>query len=81
MEKLKTTGAEKEGPENLVDLFMELFPPEFLESLPPGQIKTVINNLKLVESSSETIPPEWAAVRSLLQERGFLDRVIVAERS
>lgn len=73
--------AEEKAPENLDDLFMELFPPEFLENLPPGHIEAVINKLKLVESGSETIPPEWLALRNVLQKRGFLDRIVVTERS
>ena len=72
MEEAKTADTEKEAPENLDDLFMELFTPEFLENLPLGQIETVINNLKQVESSSEAIPPEWSALRNVLEERGFL---------
>ena len=81
MEKLKQTDTQNEGPKNLDELFMELFTPEFLENLPPGHIETVINNLRLVESSSETIPPQWAALKSVLQKRGFLNSVIVTERS
>jgi hypothetical protein len=72
MEELKRRTPKKEGPENLDDLFMELFTPEFLESLPPKQIETVINNLKLVESGSETVPAEWKAVRNVLEESGYL---------
>jgi len=60
-------------PETLDDVFMELFSSEFLKSLPPEQIGTVINNLKLVESNSETIPSEWLALRNVLQKRGFLE--------
>lgn len=52
---------------------MDLFTPEFLATLPPKQIKTVINNLKQVESISETIPPEWLALKKVLQNRGFLE--------
>jgi len=33
----------------------------------------VVNNLKLVESSSGTLPPEWLALRNVLQNRGFLE--------
>ncbi len=73
MEKAKTTDTIKEGPENLDELFMELFTPEFLENLPPGQIKTVINKLELIESNSETIPSQWSALRNVLRERGFLE--------
>ena len=73
MEELKRQTPKKEGPENLDDLFMELFTPEFLESLPPKQIETVINNLRLVESISKTIPSEWLALRNALQERGYLE--------
>jgi len=81
MEKLKQTDTQNEGPKNLDELFMELFTREFLESLPPGHIETVINNLRLVASSFETIPPEWVALRSVLQERGFLKKIIVLEKS
>jgi len=73
MEKLRRQIPKEEGPENLDDLFMELFTPEFLESLAPEQIETVINNLKLVESSSETIPTQWSALRNALEERGYLE--------
>ncbi len=73
MEELRRQIPKEEGPENLDDLFMELFTPEFLESLAPEQIETVINNLKLVESSSETIPTQWSALRNVLEERGYLE--------
>ena len=73
MEKLRRQIPKEEGPENLDDLLMELFTPEFLESLAPEQIETVINNLKLVESSSETIPTQWSALRNVLEERGYLE--------
>ena len=72
MAEAKTTSTENEGPENLDDLFMELFTPDFLESLPPEQIETVINKLELIESSSETVPSEWSALRNVLQKTGFL---------
>ena len=72
--------SKREGSENLNDLFMGLFTPEFLESLSPEQRETVINNLGLVESSSETIPPEWLALKNVLQERGYLDRDLEANR-
>jgi len=62
----------EKGPENLNDLFMELFTPEFLEGLPPEQIETVISDLRLVESSSETVPTEWKAMRNVLEESGYL---------
>lgn len=73
MEKLGGQIPEEEGPENLDDLFMELFPPGFLRRLAPEEIETIINNLELVESSSVTIPPEWSALRNVLQKRGFLE--------
>ena len=63
----------KEEPANLNDLLMELFTPEFLNNLPQEEIKTVIHNLRLVESVFETIPPEWSALRGVLQERGYLE--------
>lgn len=72
MEKLRPQIPKEEGQENLDGLFMELFTPKFLESLAPEQIETVINNLKLVESGSETIPTQWSALRNALQKRGFL---------
>lgn len=72
MEKLRQQTPKKEEPINLDDLFMELFTPEFLGNLPPGQIETVINNLKHVESG-ETTPPEWLALKHVLRERGFLE--------
>ncbi len=73
MEKLGRQTPKEEGLENLDDLFLELFTPEFLGSLAPEQIETVINNLKLVESSSETIPTQWPALRNALEERGYLE--------
>lgn len=73
MEELKRRTPKKEGPENLDDLFIELFTPEFLNNLPPEQIKAVIDKLRLVESSSATIPPQWSALRNALQERGYLE--------
>jgi len=72
MEKQRQQMSKEEGPENLNDFFMELFTPEFLEGLPPEQIETVISNLKLVESGSETVPAEWKAVRNVLEESGYL---------
>lgn len=73
MEKLRRQIPKKEGPENLDDLFMELFTQEFLRSLAPKQIETVINNLKLVESSSETIPTQWSVLRNMEGMSGALD--------
>lgn len=73
MEKPKQQTSEDRNPTELNNLFMDLFTPEFLATLPPKQIKTVINNLKQVESISETIPPEWLALKKVLQNRGFLE--------
>jgi len=58
---------------NLNDLFMDMFTPEFLASLPPGQIETVINNLNRVEAASEVTPHEWLALKNALRERGFIE--------
>lgn len=73
MEKLRRQIPKEEGPENLDDFFMELFTSDFLESLPPKQIETVIGNLKLVESRSVTVPPQWSALKNVLQKRGCLE--------
>jgi len=73
MEKPTRQPHQEQGPRNLDELFIELFTPEFLATLPLEQIETVISKLKLIESSSETIPPEWSALRSVLRERGFLE--------
>ena len=58
---------------NLDALFLEMFTPEFLASLPPEHIETVIHHLEQVESASETTPPEWLALKNVLQERGLLE--------
>ncbi|PJC77605.1 hypothetical protein CO010_00165 [Candidatus Shapirobacteria bacterium CG_4_8_14_3_um_filter_39_11] len=73
MEKPTQQTSEDRNPADLDNIFMDLFTPEFLANLPPEQIKTVVNNLKLVESSSGTLPPEWLALRNVLQNRGFLE--------
>ncbi len=73
MEKQERQIPKIEEPKNLDDLLIELFTPEFLESLEPKEIETVINNLKLVESSSVTIPTQWSAIRNALEERGYLE--------
>src|SRR4030043_115986 len=68
-----------ERPKNLDDLFIEWFTPEYLKSRPPGQVETVINNLKLLESSHEPIPPEWLALGNVLRKIGVLKKKLVEE--
>lgn len=60
--------------QKLNHFFMELFTPEFLESLPPKQINTVIDNLRLVESGPTPIPAEWEAIKRVLQTRGLISQ-------
>lgn len=72
MEKPTQQTSKNEEPGTLDDLFMDLFTPEFLKSLPSEQIETVINKLEQAESSSETMSPEWLAVRNVLRERGYV---------
>lgn len=73
MEKEERQRPKIEEPENLDDLLMDLFTPEFLERMTSKEMERVINNLKRVESSAETIPPQWTALRNVLEERGYLD--------
>ena len=73
MEKQNGGDQNGEGQEKLNDFFMELFTPEFLDSLPPKQINTVIDNLRLVESGPTPVPPEWEAIKRVLQTRGYLE--------
>lgn len=72
MEKQNGGDQKNEDREKLGDFFMELFTPEFLESLPPEQINTVVDNLRLVESGSTPIPPQWEALKRVLTARGFI---------
>ncbi len=72
MERQKGPSSENESPETLDDLFIELFTPEFLDSLPPEQIAVVIYKLKQIEETYETVPSEWLAMKNVLQQRGFL---------
>ncbi len=72
MEKLKQTDTQTGKQDKLDNIFMDLFTPEFLQRLPLEQIETVINNLEQIESTSETIPPEWLALKKVLKERDFL---------
>ena len=73
MEKLTQQTPLNEETANLDALFLEMFTPEFLASLPQEQIETVIHHLEQVESASETTPPQWLALKNVLQERGLLE--------
>lgn len=57
----------------LDDLLLELFTPDFLDSLPPEHIAEILENLQLVEAAEDPVPPEWVALRKALQERGYLE--------
>ena len=73
MEKQTHQTPLNEEPANLDALFLEMFTPEFLASLPQEQIETVIHHLEQVESAAETTPPQWLALKNVLQERGLLE--------
>lgn len=73
MENLRQQTSEDKEPVDLNDLFMDMFTPEFLESLPPEQIAQTVSNLKQVESDSDATPPEWLALKNVLRARGLLE--------
>lgn len=73
MERQKGQTQGNENSTSLNDLFVDLFSPEFFDSVPPEQIAVVIYKLKLIESAYEIVPPEWLAIKNVLQQRGFLE--------